>query len=373
MSKTIGVAMIGVGSISGIYLQNITNVFKELKLVGVCDLIRERAENAQKAYNVPKLYETMHDAFADPEVDLVLNLTRPYQHFEVSKAALLAGKHVYSEKPLGAAWEEGVALVELAKEKGLYLGGAPDTFMGAGIQTARRVIDAGLIGEPIGAVAAMTCHGHESWHPDPEFYYKFGGGPMLDMGPYYITALINLMGGVSEVAGKAKKSFDTRLITSQPHNGDVVTVDVPTYVTGTLTFDNGAVGTIFTTFDIYGGDGCRIDIYGTKGTLSVPDPNGFGGPVKLLHPDGKWEEFPVDDFDYEQNSRALGLADMAKSIATGRKSRCDYTQTEHVLEIMTMIQKSSDEGKTIQLTTKYERGPAMVPKTADGFVKGILD
>lgn len=373
MTKKLGIAMIGVGSISGIYLKNITGVFRELKLVGVCDLIRERAETAQKNYNVPKLYETMHDAFADPEVDLVLNLTRPYQHFEVTKTALLAGKHVYSEKPLGATWEEGQALVALAEERGLYLGGAPDTFMGAGIQTARRVIDAGLIGEPIGAVAAMTGHGHESWHPDPEFYYKFGGGPMLDMGPYYLTALINLMGGVSEVSGKTKASFATRLITSEPHNGEVITVDVPTYVTGTLTFDNGAIGTIFTTFDIYGGDGCRIDIYGTKGTLSVPDPNGFGGPVRLLHPDGAWEEFPVDDFDYAENSRALGLADMAKAIATGRKPRCDYSQTFHVLEIMTMIERSSVEGRTIPLTTRYERGPAMKEKTADGFEHGILD
>jgi predicted dehydrogenase len=368
MSKTIGIAMIGVGAISGIYLENITKVFKEIKLVGVCDLIRERAENAQKKYNVPKLYETMHDAFADPEVDLVLNITRPYEHFEVSKAALLAGKHVYCEKPLGATFEEGVELVRLAQEKGLYLGGAPDTFMGAGIQTARKVIDEGAIGTPIGAVAAMTCHGHESWHPDPEFYYKFGGGPMLDMGPYYITALVNLMGGVSEVSGVAKKSFPTRTITSQPHYGEVVDVDVDTYVTGTLMFDNGAVGTIFTTFDIYGGDGCRIDIYGTEGTLSVPDPNGFGGPVKLLK-DGKWTEIAIGGFDYEQNSRALGLADMAKSIADGRKARCDYTQTEHVLEIMTMIGKSSDEGKRIKLTTHYDRGIPMVKPE----VKGILD
>ncbi len=373
MSKTIGVAMIGVGSISGIYLQNITNVFRELRLVGVCDLIRERAEGAQKTYHVPKLYETMHEAFADPEVDLVLNLTRPYQHFDVTKAALLAGKHVYSEKPLGATWEEGQALAALAKERGLYLGGAPDTFMGAGIQTARRLIDEGRIGEPIGAVAAMTCHGHESWHPDPEFYYKFGGGPMLDMGPYYLTALINLMGGVTEVSGKTKKSFATRLITSEPHNGEVIDVDVPTYVTGTLTFENGAVGTIFTTFDVWGGDGCRIDIYGTKGTLSVPDPNTFGGTVKLLSPDGKWEEFGTEDFDYAENSRALGLADMAKAIVSGRKSRCDYSQTLHVLEIMTMIERSSEEGRVIPLTTTYERFPAMKAKNAEGFVRGILD
>lgn len=368
MSKTIGIAMIGVGAISGIYLENITKVFKEIKLIGVCDLIRERAENAQKKYNVPKLYETMHDAFADPEVDLVLNITRPYEHFEVSKAALLAGKHVYCEKPLGATFEEGVELVRLAKEKGLYLGGAPDTFMGAGIQTARKVIDSGAIGTPIGAVAAMTCHGHESWHPDPEFYYKFGGGPMLDMGPYYITALINLMGGVSEVSGVAKKSFPTRTITSQPHYGEVVDVDVDTYVTGTLMFDNGAVGTIFTTFDIYGGDGCRIDIYGTEGTLSVPDPNGFGGPVKLLK-NGEWTEIPIDGFDYEQNSRALGLADMAKALQSDREARCAVQQTYHVLEIIEGFETSAKEGKWVDIESRYHRASAMVKPE----IKGILD
>ena len=184
MLKPVKVAMIGCGSISGIYLTNITKVFKELELVGVCDLIPERAEKAQKEYNVPKIYPTMYDAFADPEVEVILNLTRPYQHFDVSKAALEAGKHVYSEKPLGADFEEGKKLVALAKEKGLMLGGAPDTYLGAGIQTCRELIDNGAIGKPIGAACFMICHGHESWHPDPEFYYKRGGGPKMDMGPY---------------------------------------------------------------------------------------------------------------------------------------------------------------------------------------------
>jgi len=363
------IAMIGVGAISGIYLRNITGTFREIELIGVCDLIRERAENAQKNYNIPKLYETMWDAFADPEVDIILNLTRPYEHYEVSKGAILAGKHVYSEKPLASDFEKGMDLVRLAKEKGVHLGGAPDTFMGAGIQTARKAIDDGLIGTPIGGVAAMTGHGPEGWHPDPEFFYKKGGGPMMDMGPYYVTALINLMGGVSEVSGVAKKSFDTRLITSQPHNGTVVDVEVPTYTTGTLIFENGAIATIFTTFDLYGGDGARIDIYGTEGTLSVPDPNWFDGRVRLLKPGREWEDLPTDGFAYHDNSRALGLADMAKAIESGREARCDYTQTEHVLEIMTGIERASREKKTLKLTTKYTRkAPMVMPETM-----GILD
>ncbi|MBC7960967.1 MAG: Gfo/Idh/MocA family oxidoreductase, partial [Vallitaleaceae bacterium] len=205
--KKIKVAMIGVGAISGIYLDNITKIFKEIELIGVCDLIRERAEKAQEAYHIPKIYDTMADAFADGEVDLILNLTRPYEHYEVTKAALEAGKHVYSEKPLGATLAEGESLIALAEKQQLLIGGAPDTFMGAGIQTCRKLIDDGFIGKPIGAAAFMVCHGHETWHPDPEFYYKHGGGPMLDMGPYYVTALVNLLGGVSGVTGVVKSTF----------------------------------------------------------------------------------------------------------------------------------------------------------------------
>ena len=349
----VNIAMIGVGAISGIYLKNITGTFRGLRLLGVCDLIRERAEKAQAAYGVPKLYETMYDAFADPEVDIVLNLTRPYEHFEVTKAALLA------EKPLGADWDEGRKLVRLAEERKLLLGGAPDTFLGAGIQTCRKLIDAGLIGDVVGSAAFMICRGHESWHPDPEFYYKRGGGPMMDMGPYYLTALINLIGGVKAVTGVTKTSFPQRLITSEPHNGTVIDVDVPTYVTGMLEFDSGAVGTIFTTFDVYYPHQARLEVYGSKGTMFVPDPNGFGGPVKVYRPeDGEVREMPLL-FDYKENSRALGLADMARALETGRTPRCDYTQTRHVLEILTAFQKSSDAGARYALETRYTRLPPM--------------
>ncbi|MGI6317096.1 MAG: Gfo/Idh/MocA family protein [Christensenellales bacterium] len=363
------VAMIGVGDISGIYLKNITETFRELRLIGVCDLIRERAEKARAAYGIPRLYEDMHQAFADPEVDIVLNLTRPYQHYGVTKAALLAGKAVYSEKPLAADWEEGKELAALAEEKGLFLGGAPDTFLGAGLQTCRMLIDQGFIGEPIGCAAFMVCHGHETWHPDPDFYYKRGGGPMMDMGPYYLTALINLMGGVRKVTGVTRSYFPTRTITSQPHYGEIVTVEVPTYVTGTLEFDSGAVGTIFTTFDVHYPTQARLEIYGTKGTLFCPDPNTFGGPVRLFRPeDGEVREVPLC-FDYRENSRGLGLADMAKAMETGRLSRADYTQTRHVLELLTAFQKASDAGQALTLESHYDRKPAM----KNNPMRGVLD
>ena len=358
--KPVNVAMIGVGCISGIYLENITKTFKDVKLIGVCDLVRERAEQAQQKYGVPKLYETMYDAFSDPEVELVLNLTRPYEHFEVSKAALEAGKHVYSEKPLGASLEEGQALVKLAQEKGLMLGGAPDTFMGAGIQTCRKLIDDGWIGVIVGSAAFMICHGHETWHPDPDFYYQYGGGPMFDMGPYYLTALINLCGGIHSVMSASKKSFAKRMITSQPFAGTPIDVNVNTYVAGTIKYDSGAIGTLFTTFDVYYPSQARFEIYGSRGTLFVPDPNGFGGPVKLFRPeDGEIREIPLL-FDYKQNSRALGLDDMAVAIRTGREARADYRQTFHVLDAMTGFERSAASGRWVKMSTKYKRHKPMV-------------
>ncbi|MDR0896258.1 MAG: Gfo/Idh/MocA family oxidoreductase [Oscillospiraceae bacterium] len=386
----VNVAMIGVGAISGIYLENLTQRFKGVRLIGVCDLIRERAEKAIEKYpQIPKLYETMHDAFADPEVDVVLNLTRPYEHYEVSRAALLAGKHVYHEKPLAADWEEGVALVKLAQEKGLLLGGAPDTYLGAGIQTCRKLIDDGMIGDVIGAAAFMICHGHETWHPDPDFYYKRGGGPMMDMGPYYLTAMLNLMGEVKGVTGVTKKSFTQRTITSQPHYGEIVDVEIDTYVTGTLHFASGAIGTLFTTFDVHYApqNQARFEVYGTKGTLLVPDPNTFGGPVRLFRPEDQlpfkavdpgslgptgamigYKEIPLL-FDYKENCRGLGLADMCRALETGRAFRSAYQQTAHVLEILTAFEKSSRQGAYWPLETRYERAEPM----QNNPMHGLLD
>ena len=369
--KTVKVAMIGVGNISGIYLKNITQTFKELELIGVCDLVRERAEKARQEYGVPKLYETMYDAFADPEVEIVLNLTRPYEHFEVSKAALEAGKHVYSEKPLGADLAEGKELLRLAKEKGLMLGGAPDTFLGAGIQTCRRLIDDGFIGTPIGSAAYMIGSGHESWHPDPEFYYKRGGGPMFDMGPYYLTAMLNLMGGVERVMSASRISFPKRLITSQPLCGTVIDVDVNTYIAGTVQYASGAIGTIFTTFDVkFPREKSRfIEIYGSEGTLFVPDPNNFSGPIQLYRPEeGAVKEIPML-YDYPVNSRGLGLADMAKALRTGREARCGVQQTYHVLEIIEGFETSVRTGAWVEIASQYHRAPAM----AKAKINGILD
>ncbi|MDD4850690.1 MAG: Gfo/Idh/MocA family oxidoreductase [Gemmiger sp.] len=342
--KTIKIGFVGVGAISGIYVENITNMFDNIEVYAVCDLVREKAAAAQEKYKIPKLYDSMEELFADPAVDIVLNITRPYEHYAVTKAALHAGKPVYSEKPLAATVAEGAALVALAQEKGLLLGGAPDTFLGAGIQTCKKLIEDGYIGTPIGAAAAMVCHGHESWHPDPAFYYQHGGGPMMDMGPYYITALVNLLGPVKSTVSVAKSSFPTRTITSKPHYGETIEVKVPTYVNGILNFENGAVGTITTTFDVYYPGQARLEIYGSKGTLFVPDPNTFGGPVKLLRPeDGEVKEMPLC-FGYKENSRARGLSEMAEALAAGKTAfSCDCTQTFHVLSVLEALTKGGEK------------------------------
>lgn len=360
------VGIVGIGCISGIYLKNLHDTFHGLRLVSVCDLIKERAEKAQKEYNIPKLYDTMEELFADPEIDIVLNLTRPYQHYEVSKAALLAGKHVYSEKPLGADLAEGEELVALAAEKGLIIGGAPDTFMGASIQTCRKLIDDGLIGEVIGGRCAMASHGVETWHPDPDFYYQHGGGPLFDMGPYYITALINLLGGIKSVYGYAKTSYPTRLITAKPHEGEIIKVNTPTHIESFLTFDSGAVVSLLTSFDVYNTKQTNIEIYGTKGTLYVPDPNCFDGTVTFFNGEThQTEEYPLS-FDYSENSRCLGLADMAKALESGRSSRTASKQTFHVLEAMAKIMKSAEIGAPVALTSHFEREAPMDPSLPHG-------
>ena len=366
--KTLKIGFVGVGCISGIYLENITKLFREIEIAGVCDLVREKAENAAKNYPIPKIYNDMYELFADPDVDIVLNITRPADHYEVTRAAQLAGKHVYSEKPLAAEFDKGLELVKLANEKGLMLGGAPDTFLGAGLETCRRLIDDGYIGKPIGCAARMVGHGPESWHPDPEFFYKPGGGPMMDMGPYYITALVNMLGRVKSVCGMTNISYPERVCTCKEHFGEQITVETPTSISGVLQFESGAMGSIYTTFDVDHTNGVALEVYGSEGTLYCPDPNTFGGEVKLLrHGQREPKAVPLL-YKYEGNSRALGLADMAKAIATGRSPRAGCQQTLHVLEVMTSIIKSGETHEFINLTTDYKRPEPMRWSELDGIL-----
>lgn len=349
------VAVVGLGDISGIYLKNIKGVFDNLELYGVCTHRYEKAVAVAEEYKVPKIYRTVEDVCADPDVDIVVNLTRPLEHLEVTMKALDAGKHVYTEKPLGISLEEGKAILEKAKEKGLLVAGAPDTFLGAGMQTCRKLIDDGYIGKPLGASAFMTCRGHERWHPNPEFYYKKGGGPLMDIGPYYLTALVSLLGGIETVSGMTKSSFPTRTITSKPFYGKVIDVDVTTYQTGLMRFASGVIGTIFVTFDVYASETPSIEIYGTEGSISVPDPNFFGGPVRIFRPGMEgFTEMPLVK-SYAENNRAIGIADLAASIDSGKKPRAGVELMYHVLETIQAFEQSSETGRHIDIESYADR------------------
>jgi predicted dehydrogenase len=357
--QRVKLGVIGCGNISGIYFKNLTEVFGDiLEVRAVCDLIPQRAQAAREQFGF-SVVQRDEDIFNDPEIEMLLNITRPWEHYDVNRRALLAGKHVYCEKPLGITREEGREILELARERGLLAGGAPDTYLGAGLQTCRKLIDDGWIGNPVAATAFMMNHGHESWHPGPEFYYQAGGGPMLDMGPYYLTALISLMGPVASVMGSTAITFPTRTITSQPQYGKVIPVEVPTYVAGLLNFQSGAKGTLITTFDVWSANLPFIEIYGSEGTLSVPDPNCFGGPVRYRrHDASEFSEIPLI-FGYEENSRGLGLADMAMALRGQRKPRNGIALTYHVLDIMCAIHESAGECRQVELSSSSER-PALL-------------
>jgi predicted dehydrogenase len=342
------VGIIGCGNISEIYITNIMTRFDTLELAAVADLIPERAQEKARAHGIPRAL-AVSELLADPSIDIVLNLTIPRAHAEVCLAALNAGKHVYTEKPLAVGLKDGERILTLARKKGLRVGAAPDTFLGAGIQTCLRLIGEGAIGEPVAATAFMTCHGHESWHPDPAFYYAPGGGPVFDMGPYYFTALIALLGPAQRVCGSVRRSFARRQVGSGPKAGDMIEVVVPTHAAGTIDFASGPVATFIMTFDVWHAELPRIEIYGSAGTLSVPDPNGFGGPVRIrAYDDAAWQEVPVT-LPHAENSRGLGLADMAQAIAEGRPHRASGDLALHALEIMHAVHDASSADRYVHL------------------------
>ncbi|MDO8685129.1 MAG: Gfo/Idh/MocA family oxidoreductase [Clostridiales bacterium] len=365
--KRVKTGIIGCGNISGIYLENCTRVFKILDVVALADIDMGRAEAKAAEYGIPKAC-SVKELLSDPEIEIVINLTIPVAHAEINMAVLEAGKNVYVEKPLAITREDGRKILALAQSRGLLVGCAPDTFLGGGIQTCRKLIDDGWIGKPVAATAFMTCHGHESWHPDPEFYYKVGGGPMFDMGPYYLTALVNLIGPVARVTGSANVTFPERIITSTPKYGNKITVDTPTHIAGIMDFENGAIGTIITSFDIWDANLPKIEIYGAKGSISVPDPNTFGSPVLIKRQGAQqWSEIPLTH-SYAGNSRGLGVADMANALRNGRPNRASGRLAMHVLDIMHGFHNASKEGKHYDITEKCGRPDGLPMGLAQGEV-----
>ncbi len=365
--EPVKVGVVGCGFISSIYLK-MARTFESLDVVACSDLSRERAQAQAEKFNVPRVME-VDELLADPSIEVVLNLTIPASHAPVALAAVTAGKSVYNEKPLTLGRDEGERLIELAAASGLRVGCAPDTFLGGGLQTCRQLLDAGAIGEPVAATAFFLGHGPEGWHPDPDFYYQPGAGPLFDMGPYYLTALVALLGPVGRVTGSARASFAERVVGSGPKRGDRIAVNTPTHVAGVLDFASGAIGTLATSFDVWTAEVPRIEIYGSDGTLSVPDPNTFGGPVRLRKAgDKEWTDMPLS-FGHTDDSRGIGLADMATAIRRGGPHRASGELAFHVLDIMHTLLASSTEGRHLEPGSSCDRpAPFAIKETAGSLI-----
>ncbi|MGG1519279.1 Gfo/Idh/MocA family oxidoreductase [Paenibacillus oryzisoli] len=358
------VGIIGCGNISSIYMKNLPT-FAGVELVACADLDVSRAKARAEEFGIPHAY-SVSELLADPAIDIVVNLTIPAAHADVCLQALEAGKHVYVEKPLAVTREEGQRVLELAARKGLLVGSAPDTFLGGGIQTCIKLIEDGWIGTPVAATAFMMGKGHEHWHPDPEFYYAKGGGPMFDMGPYYLTALVALLGPIRRVTGSTGISFAERTISSEKKRGQKIVVDTPTHVAGVLDFHGGAIATLVTSFDIMEGTKLpHIEIYGSHGSLSVPNPNNFSGEVLLRKHGSDWQPVPLSH-GYHANTRGLGVAALAKALLTGDASehRANGALAYHVLEAMHGFHDASDSGQHYVMASNCERPKLLNPAEA---------
>lgn len=367
MEKKIGVGIIGCGQISQAYF-NGANLFEVLNVVSCADLKTELAESKAKENNCK--VQTVDELLANPDVQLVINLTIPAAHAEVSLAALKAGKHVHSEKPLSVSLKEAKEVLQTAESKGLLVGCAPDTFLGGGLQTCRKLIDDGWLGKVVGGTAFMMSRGAESWHPNPAVYYKLGAGPMFDMGPYYVTALIHLLGPVKRVSAITSKAFDVRIATCKEIFGTKLSVELPTHYSGSLEFHSGAVITMTISFDVHQHGHSPIEIYGTEGSLKVPDPNTFAGPIELWTPSTKEWQPQAFSHGYLMNSRSIGAADLAYSILSDgkRPHRACGALAYHALEVMHSFEKSSSSGTSVMIESCPPQPAALPLALIEGYL-----
>jgi predicted dehydrogenase len=358
------IGIIGTGNISDAYLKGAAT-FPGVQIVACADVNMVAARAKAEAWGIEAT--EVAALLGDNRIDIVLNLTTPAHHVAVGLQALAAGKHVYSEKPLGISLAEARKLVEAAKSAGKRVGSAPDTFLGGAHQTARAAIDAGVIGDVVAGACYMMVPGHEIWHPNPDFYYQPGGGPMLDMGPYYLTCLVNMLGPVKSVTGSAKAAYAQRTIGSGPREGQSFDVTVPTHVSGILDFENGAQVTITTSFDVWKHGHNHIELYGRKGSMVVSDPNHFQGEIQVSDKRGDWTSVPQSHRYGDGNFRIVGLAEMAGAIAAGRPHRASLELALHVLEIMEQIGVSAETGRRIDLSHGCARPAALLPGAEYGY------
>lgn len=354
----VGVAVIGAGVISTQYLENLTT-FPDLRVHVVADLRPEAARAQAERFGVAE-YGAPEAALDHPDVEIVVNLTVPAAHVEVAKAAVRAGRHVWSEKPIALDRDSSLSLLKEANDAGLRLGCAPDTFLGAGLQSARRVIGRGDIGVPLTAQTVFQTPGPESWHPNPAFLYQFGAGPLFDQGPYYFTALIQTFGSVHRVAAVGSKARATRVIGSGPKAGETFEVEVPTHVSALVQFEGGASAHSLFSFESPHERQGFVEITGTEASLRLPDPNYFDGELQICRTGEKeWTALPTAG---PANGRGMGVLDMARSIRAGEPHRATGDLAHHVVDTMVSIAEAIDSGTFVDVTSS---APASAPLGED--------
>lgn len=379
MAKTYGVGIMGAGNISAAYLR-LAPMFKGLEVRAVADILPEAAKKRAEEFGVAA--QTPEELLKNSEIDVVVNLTIPATHYQVTMDTLSAGKHAYSEKPFVLTLEEGKSVRTAAEERKLSVGSAPDTFLGGAHQQVRDLIDSGKIGRITSGTTHVMSRGMEHWHPNPDFFFQVGAGPVLDVGPYYVTDLIQLIGPVRRVTAFTGMARTTREVTAEgPYKGAVIKVGTPTTIHGVLEFHSGAIVTIGASWDVYSHGHHNIELYGTEGTVYVPDPNFFGGDVVISdqsgtktkvepwdHPFGK-----VNQTDNSGNQRAnyrtAGLADMMQSVEQGRPARCGLDVALHAVDVMTSLLKAGESGAVVTLTTTCERPAPLGPDEAQALLK----
>ncbi|MCC0028976.1 MAG: Gfo/Idh/MocA family oxidoreductase [Brucellaceae bacterium] len=376
MAKTLGVGIIGCGNISAAYMR-LAPLFKSIEVRACADIDAKAAQARAAEFGLRA--ETVDGLLAADDIDIVVNLTIPAAHYEVSKRILDAGKHVYSEKPFVLSLKEGQDIAKRAAKKGLRVGSAPDTFLGGAHQHARHLIDSGAIGKVTSGTAYVMSHGMEHWHPNPDFFFKPGAGPVLDIGPYYVTNLIQLIGPVKRVGAISSTPAPVRTITSKPRSGQKIKVETPTTIHAVLEFENGATVAMGTSWDVWSHDHRNMELYGEDGTLYVPDPNFFGGDLRMTKGNEPVKKLAKFDHPFavinesngtrrQANYRTSGLADMAQAIIDGRPHRCSLELALHAVDVMTSILKSGETGRFVTVATTCERPAPLGIKDAKALL-----
>ena len=373
----LGIGIIGCGNISAAYLQ-LAPLFRGFEMRAVADLNMDAARARATEFGVRA--DSVDDILAADDIDIIVNLTVPAAHFDVSRDILNAGKHAYSEKPMVLSLAEGEALRALAEARGLRVGAAPDTFLGGAHQTARAALDAGDIGKVVSGTAHVMSHGMESWHPNPDFFFLPGAGPMLDLGPYYITNLIQLLGPVSRVSALTSIGQATRTIGSEPRRGEVIPVKTPTTLHALLEFASGATVTLSTSWDVWAHRHGHMELYGLEGTMFLPDPNWFSGTVEVTQRDGPPRALASDDHPFAvpndhrgdtpmANYRMAGLAEMVAAMAQRRPHRCSLDLALHAVDVMTSVLRAGEERTVIALSTTCDRPAPLTAAEAAALLR----